>query len=119
MLRAKVGDGGIFFAALPTGIGHVFLVGFFLAGHADFFGVDDDDKVTGVEMRRINGLVFAAQNVGDLHGQTAKNRAVGINNMPLALVQIHFRQMRFHFKIQIKGMRTLSNGRLKSIHDLI
>ena len=103
MLGAKLCDGGVFFAAFPAGIGHVFLGGLLLAGDADFLGVDDDDKVAGVEVRRIDGLVFPAQNVSHLHGQPAKHGAVGINDMPLALVQIHFRQMRFHLKSNQKG----------------
>jgi hypothetical protein len=45
-----------------------------------------------------DSFVFAAQDVGHLNGQAAENRAVGIDDVPLALVQIHFRQMRFHFK---------------------
>ncbi len=69
----------------------------------DLFGVDDDDKVTGVEVRGIDGLVFAAKNIGNLHSQTSEHGAIGINHVPLALVQIHFRQMRFHLKIPIKG----------------
>jgi hypothetical protein len=51
-------------------------------------------------MGSIDGLVFSAQDVSHLHGQTAQDRAIGINNMPLALIQIYFRQMRFHFKFQ-------------------
>ena len=39
---------------------------------------------------------LAAQNIGNLHSQTAKNGTVSIDDVPLALVQIHFRQMRFH-----------------------
>ena len=68
----------------------------FLPVSADFFGVDDDDKVAGIEVRRVHGLVFAAQNVGDLHGQPAEHGAIGINHVPLPLVQIYFRQMCFH-----------------------
>ena len=69
----------------------------------DLFGVDDDDKIAGVEVRGVNRLVFAAQNVGNLHGQPAQHGAIGVNHMPLALIQIYFRQMRFHLKIPIKG----------------
>jgi hypothetical protein len=37
-------------------------------------------------VRREDGLVFTAQNIGHLHGQPAKHSAVGINYVPLALV---------------------------------
>jgi hypothetical protein len=79
-------NGGIFLAAFPAGIGHEFFVRFLLAGNADFFRVDDNDKITGVKVRRINRFIFAAQNVGNLRGQPAKHRAISINYMPLALV---------------------------------
>ena len=114
LASAKTLDGRIFFAALPTGVRHVFLGGFFFAGDLDLLGVDHDDKVARVEVRGVGGLVFSAQNIGDLHGQTAQNSALGINYVPLAFVQIHFRQMRFHV-FPIKGTQTLSNERLKSI----
>jgi hypothetical protein len=54
-------------------------------------------------VRGVDRLVFTAQNVGYLHGQSAKHGAIGINNMPLALVQIYFRQMRFHLNSNTKG----------------
>ena len=114
LLRAHLRDGGVFLAALPAGIAHVFLGRLLLAGDADLLGVDDDDEVAGIEVRRIDRLVFAAQNVGDLHGQAAQHGAVGINDMPLALVQIHFRQIRFH-AIPNKGTQTLANEQMKSI----
>jgi hypothetical protein len=74
---------------------------------------------SGVKVGRINGFVLAAQDVGYSDGQSAENRAIGINYMPLALVQVHFRQMRFHFKIQSKGTRNLTNRPAKSTRDLI
>jgi hypothetical protein len=37
-----------------------------------------------------------------LGGQPAKDRAIGINHMPFALVQIHFGQIRFHCKSRNK-----------------
>jgi hypothetical protein len=103
VLGADLFDGLVFFAALPAGIAHVFLGGFLLAGDLDLFGIDDDDEVTGVEVRGIDGFVFAAQNVGNLHSQSSEHGAIGVNHVPLALVQIYFRQMRFHLKIPIKG----------------
>ena len=96
MAGADLGDGGVFFAAFPAGIGHEFLVRFLFAGEADFLGVDHDDEIAGVEVSGINGFVFPAQNVGDLNRQAAKDGAIGIDNVPLALVQIVFRQIRFH-----------------------
>ena len=60
-------------------------------------------KITGIKVGGVDGLVFSAQDISDLHGQTAQDRTVGIDDVPLALIQINFRQMRFHFKFQIKS----------------
>jgi hypothetical protein len=49
-------------------------------------------------MRGVNGLVLAAQHVGNLLGQPAKHGAVGINDVPFPLIHIHFGQICFHFK---------------------
>ena len=59
-LARNLGNGGVFLAAFPAGIAHVFLGGFLLAGEPDLFGVDDNDKIAGVEVGREDGLVFAA-----------------------------------------------------------
>ena len=78
----NLGDGAIFLAAFPAGVGHEFLFRLFRAGHTDFFRVDDHDKISGVKMRRIDGFVLAAQKIRDLNGEPTENRAVGINDVP-------------------------------------
>ena len=84
-----------------------------LAGHADLVGIDDDDIVTGVHVGGVNRLVFAAQDVGDLAGQTAQDDAIRIYHIPFARgldvlrvsdvgIQVNF--LLFHqTKNQIKG----------------
>ena len=47
-------------------------------------------------MGRIDRRILSAQNIGDLNGQTAQDDTRGINNVPLALIQIYFRQKCFH-----------------------
>ena len=96
LLLAHLGHRGVLLAALPAGIAHVFLGRFLFAGQADLLRIDDHHKIAGVQMRRVDGFVFTAQNIGNLYGQTAQHGAIGINHVPLALVQIHFRQIRFH-----------------------
>ena len=46
-----------------------------VAGHAQFFGVDDDDIIAGVDVRREFGLVLAAQPACDFAGDAAENLA--------------------------------------------
>jgi len=105
-----LGYGGVFLAAFPPRIAHIFLGGFLFAGDADFFGIDHHDEISRIQMGRKDGFVLAAQYVCDLHSQPPQHGTVGIDYMPLAFVQIHFRQMRFHF-LPIKGRRHYQMGR--------
>ena len=86
LLGPDLGDGAIFFAAFPAGIGHEFFVEFFGAGEANLFGVDHDDEITRIQVGGENRFVLAAQDVRHLDSETAQDRAVGINNVPLALI---------------------------------
>jgi hypothetical protein len=96
MPRTNLFHGPILFAASPAGVRHVLLVGFLLAGDAHLFGVHDHHEIAGVQVGGKDRFVLAAQNVGNLNRQAAQHRAVGVNDVPLALVEIHFRQIRFH-----------------------
>ena len=98
LLGANLLDGPVSLAAFPAGIAHELLLGLLLAGEEDLLGVDDDDEVAGIQVRRIDGFVLPAQDIGDLRRQAAQDGAIGVNHVPLALVQIDFRQMRFHLK---------------------
>ena len=55
-----------------------------LAGDRDLLGVDDDDEVAGVDVRRVLRLVLAAERVGDLRRETAERLAVGVDDVPVA-----------------------------------
>ena len=48
----------------------------------DLVGVDDDHMITSIKMGGIDGLVLAAQNVGDLGREPTKDQPLGINDMP-------------------------------------
>ena len=56
-----------------------------VAGDADLLGVDDDDEVAGVDVRRVLRLALAAQGVGDLGRQTAQGLALGVDDVPVSL----------------------------------
>ncbi len=96
VLFAQLGNRNILLAPFPAGIRHVLLVSFLLACQEDLFSVDHDDKIAGVEEWRENGFVLAAQDIGYFSGQTAQYLAFGIYHVPLAFVQINFRNMRLH-----------------------
>ena len=53
-----LGHRGVFFAAPPTGVGHILFVRLFFAGQADFLRVDHDHEIPGIEVFRKNRLVF-------------------------------------------------------------
>ena len=61
----------------------IFVVGLALGEH-DLVGVDDDDVVAGVDVRREDRLVLAAEDAGDLGGETAEDHALGVDDVPLA-----------------------------------
>src|SRR5689334_2878258 len=56
-----------------------------VAGDADLLGVDDDDEVAGVDVRRVLRLALAAQRVGDLRRQPTQGLALGVDDVPVAL----------------------------------
>ena len=76
---------GLFQAA---GISAVMIIDFLIqlfAGQDRFGSIHDDDKITGIHIGRINGLVFAAQDICDLAGQTAQNHSICVNDIPFAV----------------------------------
>src|SRR5579884_1492940 len=67
-----------------------------LAGHAHLLGVDDDDEVAGVDVRRVLRLALAAQAVGDLRRQPSERLPVGVDEVPVALDLARFRGIGLH-----------------------
>ena len=72
-------------AAQPAGVTPVALGLGLVATQHDLVGIDDDDKVAGVGVRGVLGLVLATQNHGSLGGKAAKGNAVSVDEHPLAL----------------------------------
>jgi hypothetical protein len=56
-----------------------------LACHAHLLGIHDDDEVAGVDMRRVGGLVLAAEGVGNLRRQPPEGLRLGVDHVPVAL----------------------------------
>jgi hypothetical protein len=50
----------------------------------DLLGVDDDDEVAGVDMRRVLRLALAAQGVGDAGRQPAQGLPLGVDDVPVS-----------------------------------
>src|SRR5437763_16997043 len=72
-------------AAGIAGVAVVDLVGLLVAGHTELGGVDDDDEVAGIDVRRVNGLVLAAQSEGSFAGYPTEHLVGGVNHKPLVL----------------------------------
>src|SRR5262245_29937770 len=56
-----------------------------VAGDRDLLGVDDDDEVTGVDVRRVLRLALSPQGVRDARGKATQGLAVGIDDVPALL----------------------------------
>ena len=75
-------------AGLPArmkAIALVFLVRHLVAGKAHFLGIDHDNVVAGVHMRRERGFVFATNEHGDLAGHAADHLVLGVHQQPFLL----------------------------------
>ena len=72
-------------AALIARVTEVGLVRQLLSRELYLLSIDDDDVVAGINMRRVDGLVLAAQNFRDLRCKTADRLVLCIYDLPLAL----------------------------------
>src|SRR4030095_12672433 len=54
-----------------------------VAGDADLVGVDDDDEIAGIDVRRVDGFVLAAQAKGDFTGHPAQDLVGRVDHKPL------------------------------------
>ncbi len=73
---------------MPPGIARVTVVHLVQglgASDLEFGSVDHDDEVTGINVRRVNGLVLAAQTQGHFAGDPAEHLIGGVNHKPLVL----------------------------------
>ena len=61
------------------------LVVVLIAGEDDLVGVDDDDVVTAIDVRRVDGFVLALEARGDESGEPADDETVGVDQDPLLL----------------------------------
>ena len=56
-----------------------------LSRELHFLSIDDNNIVTGIDMRCVDGLVLAAQNLCNLCRKTTDRLILSIYNVPLAL----------------------------------
>jgi hypothetical protein len=85
-----------FMAADVSGKTHVAFDLFFLAGEANFIGVDNDDEIAGIDVRSENGFGFATEEIGGAHGNSAEDLVLGIDEPPFAGNLVRFGRESLH-----------------------
>jgi hypothetical protein len=79
-----------------AGMAIINLVFQFPAGELHFIGIDDDDMVTGIDMRRETNGVLSAQNFRDMGSQAAQDDAISINQQPFMVNFLGLSRIRAH-----------------------
>ena len=67
-----------------------------VARELDLLGVNHDDIVTAIHMRRITGFVLAPETRGDDRRETSEYDAFGIDQKPFLINVLKFRGIGFH-----------------------
>src|SRR5690606_23239586 len=116
MANPLLGQLAVALAADETGEEHVAVLLLLLARDRDLFGIDHNDKVTGVDVGRVGRLVAAAEDVRDLDGKAAKDLALGIDEIPLGLHGLLLGEESLHEKrgLELGFAGTLSTRILKA-----
>eukprot|EP01136_Pigoraptor_vietnamica_P025358 Opistho-1_new@79282 len=69
--------------ARETRVTVVHLVGGLVARDTELFGIDDDDEVAGIDVRRVDWLVLATQTEGHFAGNPSEDLVGRVNHKPL------------------------------------
>ena len=82
--------------ARETGVRVVHLVSGFSTSDTDLLSIDNNDVVTGVNVRSVFRLVLATQTARDLGGQTTQGLTSSVDDKPVALYCFWFSSKSFH-----------------------
>jgi hypothetical protein len=74
----------------------VLLVLGLVAGHAQLLDVDDDDVITGINVRGVDGFMFAAQATRNFGSKPTKDQIRRVDNEPVVLDLMRLGRKRFH-----------------------
>ena len=96
MLGADVCRAFALLTANVTGETGVDLLFLFLTSEAHLIRVDHDDEVASINVWRENWLVFATQNIGNLHGKLSKDLIFGVHDPPFTVDLLCFGCKRLH-----------------------
>ena len=62
----------------------------FIACNAQFVGIDYNDIIAGINVRCINGFMFAASTVSNLRSKAAQNFTGRVNDKPVMIYFVWF-----------------------------
>ena len=89
-------DLAVALATHESGKEHILVLLLFPTRQRDLIGIDDHNVIPCVNVRSVNGLVPAADQIGDLDGETTERNTSGINKMPFGLHCLLLCEERFH-----------------------
>src|SRR5262249_54471098 len=96
-----------FVSADVTGKTHITFLFLLFSRESHFFRVDDNDKISGVDMWGENRFSFPTQQLGSLHGDAAEHLVLGVDHPPLARHFAGFGRKRFH--LRKKGTQSMGD----------
>ena len=76
----------------------VLLVLQLVASYGNLFRVDHDEVIAGIAVRGVDRLVFAAQAMRELAGETAERLVRGVDDVPVALDGLRIGADGFHLR---------------------
>ena len=68
-----------------TGVAIVLFISHFVTGQANFFSIQDNDKIPGINTWGIDRLMFPAQDTGDSGRNAPQNLSVEIDDKPVPI----------------------------------
>jgi hypothetical protein len=102
--RDHSAEGDVLLVPHVARVAEVGLLVRFPAREAHLFGVDDDDVVTRVEVRRVHRLVLSTNDTRQLGGQTTERLVGRVDQPPAVFDVVGFRCVRSHDRVCSKAV---------------
>ncbi len=68
-----------------------------VTGYSNFFGIDYDDVVTGINVRSVLSFMLTAQATSNLSSDATQSFTFGVNYVPVTFYSFWLSNKRFHF----------------------
>ena len=86
----------------------IFFVFQLFAGQLNLLGINDNDEITGINVRGKDGFMLSAQAMGDLDGKSSQCLALGIDKQPVLLDFVWFGAIAFHGVLLFRKIKSLT-----------